>query len=317
MDLIRPACGLKPLTKRFSPYQIAVAQLIFAGSIWGISFTCVRWALADFSSSNLIFWRFAIAFIVGELLQFIFKPETYKNSWSDLKIALWAGIALGLSILLQTHGLHFTTATKSSFITSLYVVMLPLVAGIIFRQRIKSDHIVLGLIAFAGMALLLDLHKAEFTFNFGDLLTLGCALASTFHIIFIGSAANRVKSGFRFNNFQTMWSLIVIMPFLIYEMNTKGILLWPASVQPKSLLGLFILAAFSSILAFYLQIKAQKVLSNTTSSLLCLLEAPYAFIFAAILLDEKLNAVQLRGVLIILASSVASVYIDRPKNRES
>ncbi len=303
--------------RKLNSYQIAVAQLIFAGSIWGISFTCVRWALEDFSSSNLIFWRFAIAFVIGELLQLSFSPLTYKQSWSDSKIAIWAGAALGLSILFQTHGLNFTSATKSSFITSLYVVMLPLISGIFFRHKVKLFHLVLGLVAFIGMGLLLDVHTAEFGFNYGDILTLVCALASTFHIIFVGSAANKVKSAFRFNNFQTFWSLIIIVPFLIYEMKTKGISIWPAQVHFKPLLGLFILAAFASIVAFYLQIRAQQVLTNTTSSLLCLLEAPYAFIFAAVLLDESLNGVQLLGVLVILASSVASVYIDRPKNRQA
>lgn len=307
---------IKNLRSQLSPYQIAVAELILASSIWGISFTCIRWALQDFSSSNLIFWRFAIAFILGEGLQFFFSAKTYQASWSDAKLAISAGTVLGLSILLQTHGLHFTSATKSSFITSLYVVLLPLVSAMFFRHRIKISHLILGLVAFLGMALMLELHHDAFTFNYGDMLTLGCALASTFHLIFIGRAAPKAKSGFRFNNFQTLWALILILPFLAYEMTSEGISIWPKEVHLKSLLGLFILAAFASILAFYLQIRAQKVLTNTTSSLLCLLEAPYAFLFAAVLLSESLNAVQFTGGLIILMSSVASVYIDRPKNRK-
>ncbi len=308
---------LKKVANRFTPYQIAVAQLVLAASIWGISFTCIRWALQDFTSSNLIFWRFVLAFAVGEILQFFFQPKVYKSSWSDAKLALLAGLALGFSIVLQTHGLHTTSATKSSFITSLYVVMLPIIAGIFFRQRIRAYHFFLGLIAFSGMALLLDLHQTDFKFNAGDFLTLGCALASTFHILFIGASANRVTSGFRFNNFQTFWALLLVIPFLIYEMSVYNTPLWPESVRFTSLLGLLILALVVSLMAFYFQIKAQKVLTTTTSSLLCLLEAPYAFIFAALLLDESLNGVQLVGVLVILISSVMSVYIDRPKDRQN
>ena len=308
---------LTKLTNRFTPYQIAVFQLVLAGSIWGMSFTCVRWALEDFSSSSLIFWRFAIAFLVGEVLQFLFQPAGFKNSWSDSKIAIWAGAALGLGILLQTHGLNFTSATKSSFITSLYVVMLPIIAGVFLRQKIRTYHIILGIVAFLGMGLLLDVHTAEFQFNFGDLLTLGCALASTFHIIFIGFAANRVKSSFRFNNFQSLWALVIILPFLVYEMSAKQTSFWPETVHFKSVLSLIMLSVFSSLVAFYLQIRAQKILSNATSSLLCLLEAPYAFIFAAILLGEKLGPIQLIGVFVILASSVTSIFMDRPKNGNS
>ncbi len=301
---------------RLTPYHWAVIQLILAASIWGMSFTATRWALEDFATTHLVFWRFFIAFTVGELLFFIFQPAVFQRSKSDFRLASLAGVALGVGIIFQTHGLHTTSATKSSFITSLYVVLLPLVAGLFFRQRIKAHHIFLGVIAFSGMALLLNLHKSEFQFNQGDLLTFGCALASTFHIIFVGSATNKSVSGFRLNNFQSLWALLMITPFLIYEKFANGISFWPEVVHYKSLLGLIINALFASILAFYLQIRAQKVLPNTTSSLLCLLEAPYAFIFAVILLGESLGLIQLLGVVVILTSSIAAVYIDRPKNRE-
>ncbi|MBC7742504.1 MAG: DMT family transporter [Bdellovibrionaceae bacterium] len=306
---------LQTFANTFTPYQRAVALLVFAASIWGISFTAIRWALTDFTTTHLVFWRFLIALVAGELLQFLFQPKVYKRSGRDFRLALFAGIALGLSIVLQTQGLQTTTATQSSFITSLYVVMLPIVAGLFFRQRIKAHHIFLGLIAFSGMALLLNLHQTDFQFHFGDLLTLGCALASTFHIIYVGAAANQSTSNFRFNNFQTLWALLMVTPFIAYEIFVNGLPLWPHVVHFKSVLGLLILSLFASLVAFYLQIKAQKVLPNTTSSLLCLLEAPYAFIFAALLLDESLNGVQLIGVLVIMTSSVAAVYIDRPKNR--
>ncbi len=301
--------------RRLNSYNKAVLQLVLAGSIWGLSFICVLWALKDFSTSTLIFWRFLFAFLIGELLLFIFNPKEFRNSMPDIKLSVFSGIALGASLLLQTHGLHFTTATKSSFITSLYVVLIPFASYIFYKKQVKVSHIICGALAFIGMAFLLNLHsETDLNFNVGDLLTFGCAITSTFHIMFVGSAANKVKSGFRFNTYQTFWALILSLPFLIYEMNAQQIPIWPAHVELRSILSILFLAVFVTLVAFYLQILAQKSLTNSTASLLCLLEAPNAFLFAYLILGEKLVGFQILGIVLILGSSFLSVFIDRPKN---
>ena len=165
------------------------------------------------------------------------------------------------------------------------------------------------------MAFLLGIQNSlDMKFNFGDLLTLGCAVASTFHILFVSSAAQKVKSGFRFNIYQTFWSLLIILPFLAYEMKYNGILLWPETVHLKSILSILFLSFFVTLVAFTLQVIAQKSVSSTTASLLCLLEAPFAFMFAFLILGEKLIGFQILGIILILGSSALSVFVDRPKN---
>lgn len=300
---------------KLSTYQRAVTELMVAGAFWGLSFTCARWALEDFSASSLIFWRFLFALIIGGTSLVLFQKNKRYSLRNDLKLSFKFGCFLGLSIIFQTYGLKYTTAIKSSFITSLYVVLIPLIGGFIFRHQIKKQDIWLSLIAFAGMGLLLDIFKqSSFQFNQGDFLTLACAVSSSFHIIYVGIAARKVHSPFRLNILQTFWSLLLITPFLLYESITTHTPLWPETVHLKPLLSLLILSIFVSLLAFYLQIRAQRILSATTSSLLCLLEAPYALFFAITLLGESLNFIQGLGVFLILLSSVWSIYIDRPQD---
>lgn len=298
-------------------YKKAVLQLTLAGIIWGLSFICVLTALEDFSTSTLIFWRFIFAFIFGEIIFFFFYSKDIKKSKSDIHLSILSGLALGLTLLLQTHGLHWTTATKSSFITSLYVVIIPFAGFLFFKKPIKFYHILFALIAFVGIGFLLGIHqRSDFQFNFGDLLTLGCAVSSTFHILFVSAAAPKVINGFRFNTYQTLWSLLLVLPFLIYEMHYQRIPIWPETIHLKSILSLLFLSFFVTLGAFTLQIIAQKSLTSTTASLLCLLEAPFAFMFAFLILGEKLLGLQILGIILILLSSCFSVYIDRPQNRQ-
>ena len=295
-------------------YHKAVIELILAGAIWGVSFTLVKWALQDFSTSTLMFWRFLLAIVLGESLMFLFRREEYKNSFSDLWTALPAGVTLGLTLIFQTHGLNYTTATNSSFITTLYVVMIPIASFYFFKTKLEFIHIALSFLAFFGMGLLLDIYHNNSNFNYGDILTLGSAVAATFQILFVGIGARKIKNAFRFNIFQTFWCWLTVIPFLIYEIIFKNIKIIPDQYSMTSIGSIVGLAIFVSLLAFYLQIKSQKILSTTTASMLCLLEAPYSFIFASVFLNERLTPIQFLGAGIIMLSSILSVYVERPQN---
>lgn len=300
---------------KITRYSQAVLELTLAGIIWGASFTFVRWALTDFSASTLMLWRFILAFVVGELLLKVFQPEQFKKSWGDARLAVWAGVFLGVSLFFQTYGLNFTTATNSGFITSLYVVLIPIISFIFFKTKIHPRHIIFSLMAFAGMGLLLDLK--EFKLAKGEILTLGAAVTAALQIMFIGKVAKFAKSPFRFNTYQTFWSCITLLPFLIYETSAKGTPIFPTSPSFKSVASVVALALLVSVFAFYLQVRAQRVLSTATSSMLCLLEGPFAFIFAAVFLSERLNWIQAVGAVIILTSCALSIYFDEEEEKVS
>lgn len=293
-----------------------------AAVIWGLSFTILRWTLDSFSTTQLLFWRFLIAFVLGEVLFFIFNKKEFKTSFSDAKISIIPGISLGLSLIAQTYGLLYTTATNSGFITSLYVVILPFIAFIFFKHKIKLRHFLLGFLAFSGMGLMLNLKWADLlgqgsviqSLNRGDLITLIAAVTASVQILFIGTVSHKIKNSFRYNTYQSFWTLITVLPFLAVEMMTSNMGLVPESPTAKSIYSLLALTILVSLIAFSLQVLSQKKLSATTASMLCLLEGPFAFLFAAFFLSESLNRQQAAGVFIILFCSALTIFLDRPND---
>lgn len=298
-------------------YHRAVLELFIAGMLWGISFTFVKWALVDFSPTTLVFWRFAFAIVLAEVMFFIFDREGFKKSHSDYKIGLFAGIGLGSSLIFQTIGLQTTTATNSSFITSLYVVLIPFANYFFLKTKVHWYHFALSFVAFLGMGLLLDLPNNGLRLQSGDLFTILVAVTSTFHIIAVGIGSKKMQSGFRFNTSQTFWAWIFLIPFLAYDMSAKNIPFFPPITNYMSVVSVLGLAILVTLGAFYLQVRAQRVLSTTTASMLCLLEAPYSFLFASALLNEKLTPIQLAGAILILGISALTIYVERPKNTDS
>lgn len=302
-------------------YRIAVLKLFSAAVIWGLSFTLVRWTLESFTTAQLLFWRFLIAFILGEILFFAFNRKDFKKSNSDIKIARNTGIFLGLALLFQIHGLNYTTATNSAFITATYVVLIPFVAFFLYKQKIQKHDVILAALAMVGMILLLNFFSdSQFSmagFNFGDALTLVSAITAAVQIILIGIYSKTCVSPFRFNTYQTFWALVACTPYVIFETQTKHLSLWPKHVSTLALWGLISLILTVSILAFYLQVSSQKNLPTATASMLCLLEAPFSFIFATILLNESISPLQALGAFIILLSAFLSVYAEQKKSTAS
>ena len=295
-------------------YHRAVLELFIAGMLWGISFTFVKWALVDFKPTTIVFWRFLFAIVIAEVLYFLFDREGFKKTHADYKIAILSGIGLGGSLILQTIGLQTTSATNSSFITSLYVVIIPFANYFVVKSKVHWYHFAFSGIAFLGMGLLLDLPTNGFTLHSGDLFTISVAFTSALHLMAVAHAAPKIKSGFRFNTAQTFWALVLVLPFLIYDTTSKDIPLIPEITHISSVLSILGLTLFVTLGAFYLQVRAQRVLSTTTASMLCLLEAPYSFLFASALLNEKLTPIQLVGAIIILSISALTVYVERPSN---
>ncbi|MGE3973747.1 MAG: DMT family transporter [Bdellovibrionales bacterium] len=278
----------------------AVGELIFAGAIWGFGFIATVFALRDMGPLTMAVVRFVVAIVAT--LPFFFLIPSLKNTnhRKILTLSFWPGMMLGLLMVLQTWGLQYTTATKSSFITTLYIVFVPLMERFFYRRKIIFSHYVYVLIALVGTALICNFHAGDW--NLGDLLTLGCSLGATMHILFVGQVSNRIDSSVAFNTYQSFWAMwLPAVLLFVFPEEWR----WPWS--NVGLFGLAWLIFGSTILAFMLQIRAQKVLSSSLASLLFLLESPFAALFAFAILGDRLSLTQWGGALLIIASAYGVV----------
>lgn len=288
--------------------RTALIELTVASVFWGFGFIATIWALQFLSFPAVIFYRFAGAFAFGALLWFWTKPK-----WADLKremrLAWPTGLWLGITLFLQTWGLLTTTATKSAFITVLYVVIVPIFAALIDKEKLSRRNGLCLAVALIGTGLIIQVDLS--TISIGDVLTLGNAVAAAYHIRLMSQIAPRAKSHYNFNLFQCLWTAILVTPLFFVE----GV--WPdlfqgswslVGLSNEAWIGLLSLTFGSSLLAFFLQVRAQRKLSATVAALLFLMESPFSAFFAAWLLGDRLSFTQMIGaVLIFVACAVASL----------
>jgi drug/metabolite transporter (DMT)-like permease len=287
--------------------QRAVGELIFAGALWGFGFVATVWALQVYNPAEVLTFRFIAATVFGELIYLIVKGPRFTDLKEDLLRALPAGIFLASMLILQTIGLQYTTATKSGFLTSLYVILVPIINTLFFKQKNKWHSYLWVLLALLGTFMLMG--SSIHGWNVGDLWTLGCSVIAACHIIYIGQVTNKVGNAFRFNNFQSFWALILCAIYLAFLGKTPVIV--PA-VLPW--VGILTLGMCSSVIAFYLQIRTQRILSDSTASMIFLLESPFAALFAFFLLQETLSLFQTLGAVLILVASALQILTGSAKS---
>jgi drug/metabolite transporter (DMT)-like permease len=133
-----------------------LTELTIAAGFWGFGFVGTIWALEFIGFSAVIFYRFFISFVVGFAIVLI-RNVNRKILTHEMKIAIWPAVFLSSCLILQTWGLKTVSASKSSFITVMYVVIVPIIARFWSKENLSRLHWVSVLIALMGTALLVDL----------------------------------------------------------------------------------------------------------------------------------------------------------------
>jgi drug/metabolite transporter (DMT)-like permease len=291
----------------------AELMLVLVTMFWGGTFVIVKESLSDISPMFFIALRFSIAVVL--VLPFIFK---YKHQFT--KQAVWGGSLLGVLVFIgfatQTAGLQYTTATKSAFITSTSVVMVPLLQVLIEKRRPANGSIIGIVLVFVGIlflssggnSILTFLSDLGANFNLGDFLTLICAVSYAVYIVYLDvtSKANSFWPIFIMQMFVTaILSFIFAMIF-----NAAGIEHLKLIITKNLIFGLGYTAIITTLLTTAILIKYQKALPPAKAGIIYSLEPLFASIIAFFVLSEKISNFGLIGSVLIFLGLITSETFD-------
>ena len=237
-----------------------------------------------------------LRFLLGALVLLPLALRDRRASWSmDRKALPWmviAGLLLFGGTTFQQLGLQYTTAGNAGFITGLYVVLVPLLLAIVWRQPPRWQVWVAAVMAAAGLFLLST--GGRFALALGDALELTGAFVWAFHVILIGWLVQRANV-IRFAVVQCVVCGVLSLGMSFW---LEGGVLREASVVWWTVVYTGIL---SIGLGYTLQAVGQKVAPAADAAIILSLEAAFAALAGWIILDERLSAVQLFGCGLMLA----------------
>jgi drug/metabolite transporter (DMT)-like permease len=260
--------------------------LIGVTAIWGCTFLLVQNTLHDVSPILFLGLRFAVAACA---LYFLYRKRLMKAS---LLPGIAAGFLLFAGYAFQTVGLQYTTASKSAFLTSLSVPMVPLAGSLVYRLVPKPFELLGVAVATVGMVLL----TAPSSFagiGRGDWLSFLCAVAFAGQVVAVSHAAGK-------GNFETL-AFVQMLTASVLSFASCSLLETPVvNWTPRVISAVFLTGLLASALAFSVQAWAQQFSSATRAAIIYSLEPVFAWITSWWLIGERLGFKESTGAALIL-----------------
>ena len=269
--------------------------LLLVALIWGSAFVAQRVAAQTIGVYYFNGVRFIVAALFLLLLAGSRLAAWFRSTDKNLGGIFIAGMLLFGGTTLQQWGLRYTTAGNAGFITGLYVVFIPLILAIGWRQKVnRMTWVAVGCSA-AGMFLLST--EGKFVANPGDALELAGAVLWAGHVILIGRLVRRMD----------------VLPLAIGQYLVTGILSLGVSLAIEQganrLMGeLWWTVVYTGVLSvgvgYTLQAIGQRVAPPTDAAIILSSEAVFAALSGWIILNELLSDRQLAGCALIFAGIV-------------
>ena len=270
--------------------------LIFVAMIWGFAFAAQRSA----ASTIGIWWFNGIRFFLAAifLLPFLINRKIIFPR-KDIGLILLTSIVLACASGLQQAGLRYTTAANAGFITSLYVVLVPIISFVLIHKILDASIWFSAVFAVIG-TFLLSTGLEQLSFAKGDWLEFFGAILWAIHLLLVDRVINRKVDVINFAILQySIVALIQMSLGLIYE---------PISLH--SLSSAWIAIGYTGIISvgvgYTLQAYAQRFAPPGDTAILLSMESVFAAVGGFLILGEVLSPIQIVGCLIILAAVIWS-----------
>ena len=268
--------------------KLAPLALLLVSAAWGLAFVVMKPAIERQSVNNFLFTRFSMAVLVMVLI----RPQVLKFLTKDLLLrGLAAGFLLGGGYIFQTVGLANTGAAITGFVTGLYVVLTPLFAGLIFKERVSKNTWLYVFMATVGLALL---SLKGWSIGFGELMVFFSAIAFAAHI----TALSKWSAG------RDVYAMTITQLTMCAAMTGVASAFEGYSAPPDSGVWAVVVftAVFATAIAFIVQTWSQAHMSATKVAVILTMEVVFAAFFAILFAGERLTLqAALGGILVVTA----------------
>lgn len=273
----------------------ALACLLLATAIWGFAFIAQKTAMDAMGPLTFTGARF----LLGGLLILPLALRENARQPEKLSRRQWALIAFMslnffMGAVLQQYGLILTTVTNSGFLTGLYVLFVPVILLLVFRQ---SPHRVVWVgvpLALIGLFLLNGARLDRL--NTGDGLVITSAVFWALHVLLLGHLAIETKRPI----------FISAMSFLAAGLlGTTGALALETptlAALSSGWIEILYAGALSTAVGFTLQAVGQRHVPPANAAIILSAESLFAALGGAVVLGERLDPIGYFGVALIFCA---------------
>ena len=261
--------------------------LFLIAIVWGSAFVAQRVA----GQLGIVYLFNGARYLLAGLVVMPFVRLKSHIPQAQYKWMFIAGFLLFIAAALQQAGMLYTTAGNAGFITSLYVVLVPVV--LFFGWREKPHWLAILSVVLAGAGAFLLSTGGRFELRAGDALELIGALFWALHVAVLGKFAHNYEAV----SFSVGQLLVCgILNSILGVFVEQPVFTWPLAG------AVIYTAVFSLGLCYTLQVWAQKHTPPADAALILSLESVFAVISGWLLLQEELAGIQIFGCILIFVA---------------
>lgn len=306
--------------------------LLLAAFLWGIAFIAQSTAIKYMDAFSVLYLRSLVGVIALLPFYIVSRIKEKKNNIrrENKKIdyilgPLFCGLCLCLGSIFQQIGMKSVSAGKSGFITSMYILLVPLFS--LFLKKKCGINVYISLvIAVVGLLLLSFDFSSGLNFTSGDLLILIGTIFFALQILVIDYYGNKLNTFYLSIGQLLTQGIIMFIAELIKGFNVETFI---SMFNIESIVAILFLGIFSSAVAYTLQMVGQKYVNPTVASLILSLESVFSALGSVIIyqfykfsdIDQNLSLTEIFGCLILFGAVIFSqlptyLFIIKNKNEK-
>jgi drug/metabolite transporter (DMT)-like permease len=266
--------------------------LVLTTFFWGGSFLFTKLGLREIPPQIFVLMRFSLATMI---MLAVFGRRLKGFNPGILRRGGMVGIALGLTNLSFVFGVKGTSISRAGILNNLFVLFIPLITRIIWRDRIGRVNLAGIVLASAGIWLLAT--GGGQGFNRGDLISTFCAFLIACHIITVSKVLK--------DDDVYLISLVQFATVaLLSGISTLLLPLPPFVLTRPAVMSVVYCAVFPTVFCFTLQNAYQRYVTPTRAGLVYTLDPVWSLIAGYSVLGERLSPCEWLGCFVILLAVV-------------
>lgn len=280
--------------------------LLLTAFIWGVSFVAQK---AGMDYVGPYSFNLARSFLGGlSLIPVIYIVKLLKEDHRTKKLkhlqhilmakaGIACGVALFTAMTIQQYSMLSASAGKAGFISSLYIIFVPIIA-IFFGQKLSKNVKISICIAVIGLYLLC-FKNSGFGVDVYDILLLISAFFYGVHILVVNHFSKRVDAV----------KVSCIQFFVVGILSVPLVLLFETPHIQNFIdckIPLFFAGILTCGVAYTLQIFGQRYTTPVIATLILCLESVFAVLGGCVILHETMTAREIAGCIFMITAVIIS-----------
>jgi len=286
------------------PYLLLILTALF----WSGNFVISRGMHADIPPFALSFWRWVVALLILACFGLRHLLAERKAVVRHRKFLITQGLlgVTGFNSLIYL-AMQTTTAINAALVNSCTPILIVIISWLLYRERIRFRQGIGVMISLSGVLLIISRGELgalfHLQFNIGDVLVfIAAGLWAQYSVnlrnypIGLHPLAYQVAI--------VIAGLTFLLPLYLLEIAAGKSL----AVTPATVVSIFYVAIFASVLAFIFWNRAVTMLGANIAGPFIHLMPVFSTILAVVFLDETLTRIHILAILLIFGGIFMTTF---------